>query len=150
MSDLESFLGQSGSINGIECASENIVDEAYIFLKLFVQLYADDTVLLADSSDYLQNALNSYATYCKIWKLTINNSKTKVLIFSKGRRPNFTFKLDDEEVEIVSEYKYLGILFNRSGSFLSAKKHIANQATRNASYFENLTSNVHIKWLNNV
>ena len=31
---------------------------------------------------------------------------------------------------MVSDYKYLGVLFGRSGSFLSAKKYIASQATR--------------------
>ena len=68
--------------------------------------------------------------YCQNWKLSINKSKTKVLIFSKGRRPNHSFKIGDDEVEIVSDHKYLGILFGRSGYFLSAKKYITNQATR--------------------
>ena len=34
------------------------------------------------------------------------------------------------QLEVVSEYKYLGILFSRSGSFSAAKKYIAKQATR--------------------
>ena len=32
------------------------------------------------------------------------------------------------EIEIVQEYKYLGILLGQSGSFVVAKKHIADQA----------------------
>ena len=31
-------------------------------------------------------------------------------------------------MEILSEYKYLGIYLSRSGSFLNCKKHIAEQA----------------------
>ena len=41
---------------------------------------------------------------------------------------NFTF--NDDRIEVVSEYKYLGVLFSRSGSFLTIKKHIAKQATK--------------------
>ena len=38
--------------------------------------------------------------------------------------------MNNETLEIVKEYKYLGILFSSSGSFLAAKKLIAAQATR--------------------
>jgi hypothetical protein len=42
---------------------------------------------------------------------------------------NFTFK--NESIEVVNEYKYLGIYFSKSGSFLKCKKkHVASQATR--------------------
>ena len=34
-----------------------------IFIKLFVILYADDTVILADSVEGMQNALDSFQTY---------------------------------------------------------------------------------------
>ena len=37
----------------------------HVFLKLFVVLYADDTVILAETADDLQNALNIYALYCE-------------------------------------------------------------------------------------
>lgn len=36
--------------------------------------------------------------------------------------------LDEDEVEIVQNYKYLGVMFSRIGSFLTAKKDIASQA----------------------
>ena len=50
------------------------------------------------------------------WKLKINVSKTKVLIFSKGRIPsNLKFHIDNNEIEIVKDYKYWNI-FGRSGS----------------------------------
>ena len=130
LNDLENFFCQSVIVNGVTCVSENVINDAYIFLKLFVLLCADDTVILAESAQDLQNALNVYNLYCQNWKLSINKSKTKVLIFSKGRRPNHSFKIGDDEIEIVSDYKYLGVLFGRSGSFLSAKKYIASQATR--------------------
>lgn len=89
----------------------------------------DDTVIVADSHGDLQNLLNVYGQYCHQWKLTINTTKTKVMVFSSGRHMNYKFKLQDSPLEVVSEYKYLGILFSRSGSFSSRKKHMAMQAT---------------------
>ena len=62
--------------------------------------------------------------------------------FSKGRFRNYNFILNNETLEIVKEFKYLGILFSRSGSFLAAKKHIAAQATRAISPFDEIPKNV--------
>lgn len=130
LNDLEDHLSRSGNIDGISIASNNINENAYFFLKIFVLLYADDTVILAESDEDLQHALNAYATYCENWKLSVNTDKTKIMIFSKGRQLNYNFVLNNKNLEIVSEFKYLGIVFSRSGSFLAAKKHIAAQASR--------------------
>ena len=83
LNDLEDFLCQNGNINGVSCASDNVNDTLYIFLKVFVLLYADDTVIIAKSTEDLQNALTAYASYCETWKLLVNNSKTKLVIFFK-------------------------------------------------------------------
>ena len=81
LNDLQ-ILSQSGNVNGVTCFSNTIEESAQyhiILLKLFVMLYADDTVILAETADDLQNALTQYALYCDTWTLTINNSKTKML-----------------------------------------------------------------------
>ena len=103
-----------------------------MYLKLFVLLYADDTVILAESAEDLNSALRIYELYCNAWKLSINASKSNVLIFSKGRLPHYEFTLNGTQLEVVSEYKYLhvGILFCRSGSFFRAKKYIAAQGRK--------------------
>ena len=88
LNDLEQFLCQSGDVNGVTCSSNNSEENAHVFLKLFVMLYADDTVILSETADDLQNALNIYALYCETSKLTINSSKTKCVIFARGRLPN--------------------------------------------------------------
>ena len=125
LNDLKTFLSQSQQHKRIE-----LEGDLFAFLKLFDFLYADDTVILAESFADLQSALDTYASYCKTWKLEINGSKTKVMIFSKGRVPNYDFIIDGVSVEFVSEYKYLGVLFSRGGSFLAMKKHIARQASK--------------------
>ena len=93
----------------------------YIYLKLFVLLYADDTVILSESANGLQSALDVYNEYCKQWKLTVNMNKSMVIVFSKGRHSNYSFTLNDNNIEVGYEYKYLGVLFSRSGSFLRLK-----------------------------
>ena len=128
LNDLEQFLSQSGNVNGVTCSSSYIEESAHI-LKLFVMLYADDTVILAETADDLQNALTQYSLYCDTWKLSINNSKTKIVIFARGRLPDYRFRLI-EEIEIVPNYKYLGVMFSRTGSFLATKRHIASQGNR--------------------
>ena len=49
------------------------------FVRIFRvnMVYADDTVLFAETSDDLQHALNVFANFCKNWKLTVNIEKTK-------------------------------------------------------------------------
>ena len=45
------------------------------------------------------------------------------MVFSKGRPPgNLHFFLEGNEIEIVSEFTYLGIVFSKTGSFNKAVK----------------------------
>ena len=45
--------------------------------------FADDLVILSETSVGLQNSLTKLETYCKNWGLAINSKKTKVVIFNK-------------------------------------------------------------------
>jgi hypothetical protein len=54
MNDLESYLTNC-NLNGLQTISNEIETQLGIYLKLFVILYADDTVLMAESSADLQN-----------------------------------------------------------------------------------------------
>lgn len=130
LNDLESFFFSANIDSGVECFSSDFDDSVYIYLKLFVLLYADDTVILSESANGLQSALDVYNEYCKQWKLTVNMNKSMVIVFSKGRHLNYNFTLNDNNMEVGNEYKYLGVLFSRSGSFFAAKKHLVSQAEK--------------------
>ena len=52
--------------------------------KMFMLLYADDIVIFANSAEELQQSLDVLLNYCNRWKLTVNVSKTKVMVFRKG------------------------------------------------------------------
>ena len=113
---------------GITCESSRDADYM-VYLKLFILLFADDTVLLSNTKEDLQIMLNIFENYCNEWKIKVNT--TKALLFSNGGVPKdqqFYFK--GEPLEMVNEYKYLGIFLTRSGSYLlvTTKKYIADQA----------------------
>ena len=106
-------------------------DDIEFFIKLFVLLYADDTVVLAESPSDLQNALNAVFEYCKLWKLNLNTSKTKVVIFSRGKVRKFPlFKFGSDTIEVVDDYIYLGVTINYNGKFEKAMNKQVTQANR--------------------
>ena len=102
------------------------------FIRLMVLMYADDTIILADSAENLQLALNALKSYCDTWKLEINCSKTKILVFSNRKaNPNdYNFKLGTRSIELVNSYKYLGVILNYNGSFNLAIDNLRSQASR--------------------
>ena len=56
-------------------------EELFVLLCLWVLLYADDTIILAKTACDLQKPLDALSDYCKQWKMTVNASKTKIIIF---------------------------------------------------------------------
>ena len=100
--------------------------------KNFMLLYADDIVLFSNSKENLQEGLDFLSNYCKRWKLKINVSKTKVMISRRGGRfpRNLAFYYKGEPLEIVSKFKYFGIVFTTGGSFSEAQKTLAGQAQK--------------------
>ena len=109
LNDLETYV----DLYNCKDVETGIHDEnVLIFLKLFVILYADDTIILSDDAKHFQDMLNVFSEYCKKWKLKINIEKTKVVIFDNYIRiRNVTFFIDGQSIEIVKEFKYLGALF---------------------------------------
>ena len=58
------------------CYPALINSEDIVLLKLFVLLYADDTIILAENETELQLALNKVYEYCMMSKLSVNTTKT--------------------------------------------------------------------------
>ena len=111
------YLSDFPDIFDESCALVSINDE-----KLNCLMFADDVVLLSESSEGLQNCLNRLSKYCAKWQLTINLSKTKVVIFNKGghRIKKFGFTLNDGDLSVEQMYTSLGIPFTSNGSFKQA------------------------------
>jgi hypothetical protein len=88
-------------------------------------LFADDMVLLASTPRALQLKINVILKYFEDLGLRINIAKTKVIIFQRGgqRRIPQEFKYGEENIEIVKEYQYLGVIFSNSCLFRKAAEH---------------------------
>ena len=93
-------------------------------------MYADDIVILAETSYALQRMINKLQDYCVSWGLTVNISKTKVMIFRKssGRyaREEKWF-LNGQELEKVRQYKYLGMQLTHNLQF---RTHLAQKLNK--------------------
>ena len=119
-------LSISKKFRGLDFLSNEIKealsdDNVEYFVRIFCLLYADDTVVLAESPTELQSALDAVHSYCQEWKLSVNITKTKVVMFSRGRVKRApTFLFGSEPLEMVHEYTYLGTVFSSNGSTKAA------------------------------
>ena len=82
------------------------------------------------SSLKIRTISNSFLDYCDAWKLQINFSKTKIIVFVARNIAYFCFYTGTTKIEIIKQYKYLGVIFSSSGSLLNARKHIGEQAMK--------------------
>ena len=95
-------------------------------------MYADDLIIMSDSSNGLQTALNNLHAYCLKWKLCVNIDKTKIMIFNRGGHilNSFPFSYGHVPLQICNEYSYLGIMFTPSGSFTKAINILKEKANK--------------------
>ena len=106
-------------------------DDVEIFIRLYVLLYADDTIVMAESAEQLQLALNAVYEYCQMWDLTVNTSKTKIIIFSKRKVYDYpAFLFGNDLIGVVDDYVYLGVTFNYNNRFEKAIDKQVKQANR--------------------
>ena len=101
------------------------------YFKLYILLYADDTVILAENPNDLQASLNEMEKYCDTFDLHINVNKTKILIFSRGKlRKHHIFNFCEHILDTVDEYNYLGLVFNYNAKFKIAKSYLYQKGCR--------------------
>ena len=71
--------------------------------------YADNTALISDDEQNLQEMLVSLKKESKVGGLNINKKKTKLMVFSKNRNiPICNIYLYNEKIEQIREFEYLG------------------------------------------
>ena len=102
------------------------------FIQMFIMLFADDVVLLSTTVVGLQRQLNIlYNTACRL-NLTVNQDKSKIVIFRKGgyiaQRENWIY--GGVPLEIVNQYKYLGIIFSTCVTFSYSLEQMALKAKK--------------------
>ena len=101
-------------------------------LNMFLIMYADDMVIIAETPEGLQNMLDSLLKYTTKWDLTVNTDKTKIIIFRNGGiiREHETWTYNGRKLEIVEEFNYLGVLLNYNGKFRKTQQKVAEQGRK--------------------
>ena len=112
----------------------NDVQSAIVGSK--VQLYADDTVIHSagntpeEAAHVLQPSLNQFNKWCAANKLSLNATKTKLMVFGtryKVKKAKDTIiKVASVPLQIVPTYKYLGITLDSTLTFNYHVKSVAN------------------------
>ena len=99
-------------------------------------LWADELVLLALSKESLQILIDRVHAYCEAWGLTVNLSKTAIMVFSKSGRQlqeSYGFMFGSQTIPSSKMYCYLGIVFSLNGGFKKAQDELRKKGLR--AYF---------------
>ena len=72
----------------------------------------------------MQQSLNIFQLYCDLWKLDVNINKTKVMVFSKKKNLNYSFILQDKQLEVVENFSYQVLFLNIMVPFLIQKRNL--------------------------
>ena len=111
---------------------ENDLD---VYLKIVTLLYADGTVIFGTNPKAFQENINVFFVYSRLWKLKVNLSEPKILIFGIRNTNNSEFKLGDDTIDICDEFKYLGTVFTKQHTSFKAIKHNVDHAKKKAASF---------------
>ncbi len=96
--------------------------------------YADDIVLIADNPTDLQKLLNIMHTWCNKWRFIVNPAKSKIIHFRNAPKAQTDFKFhlgtNGKELEVVDNYKYLGVFFDSYLTFNKAAETLGKASGR--------------------
>ena len=83
--------------------------------KLNCLMFADDVMVLSQSSSGLKRAIHCTAEFFSKINLSVNLEKTQVMVFNArgvqlDTHPQHHFHVGDQRLKVVAEYTYLGVL----------------------------------------
>ena len=135
LNDLTEFISPAyDGLNVVSDMSKILLsnDEIEVYFKLYILLYADDTVILDESAVELQSALNAMFLYCKSWDYEENPAKTKLTIFFSNRKPSDVskFMYNGQELNVADTFVYLGTMFSYNGRFINNNQRLYDQARK--------------------
>ena len=99
--------------------------------KIYHFLYADDLVLISESSEGLQKSLDKVYQFSKRKHLTISVKKSKSMVFNQaGRVIKNHFNLNNEILQQVQSFCYLGFDVKSSGIVKHAMNILCDKANK--------------------
>jgi hypothetical protein len=89
-------------------------------------LFAGDLAVSSFTSSGLQEEIDQVVRSCKEWNLKCNLSKSKIVVFKKGRKPMNTerWNMYGQNIEIIDKFKHLGITLGNTGGWKNQKTSI--------------------------
>ena len=99
-------------------------------IQILVLLFADDVILSSYCPRGLQCQINILRGFAEKSGMTVNLTKTKIIVFRKGGflGQNEKWWYGREEIEVVNSYKYLGLHFTTKLSLSKAISELAAKA----------------------
>jgi Reverse transcriptase (RNA-dependent DNA polymerase) len=79
-------------------------------------LFADDLVITASTEQDLQNNINTWNQMLQKHGMKINIQKTKVMMTSQEESETMNIIINNERIEQVDQFKYLGVVLERDGN----------------------------------
>ena len=97
-----------------------------------ILLYADDIALVAENEKDLQDMLDTVYEWCSKWRLKVNVIKSQIVHFRPRKVPCSTqpFIFGSQLLDTVSQYKYLGVIFDEYLSLDIAARTLAAAGAR--------------------
>ena len=107
--------------------------------------YADDTVLIADSQEKLQDILTTVKEASEAKGLTINVDKTEVMVISKKTQvPRCDVRVNDKTIKQVRRFCYLGSYITEDGRCTEEIKRRICEAKKAFQKMRNIITNSHL------
>jgi hypothetical protein len=106
---------------------DDLLDDVGLLCELILA-FADDTAMLCNSREQLENTMIGVDEWCRRNKIAINHKKSGILIFNSDGKDT----MDIRGYPVVNYYKYLGILMDHK---LDPKRHIKNLNKKLNVYF---------------
>ena len=115
------------TIKGLGIAGVDIGQE-----KVSILMYADDLVILAENENDLQLLLNALSNWRRMNYISVNETKSNVVHFRSQSVPktNFIFLCCDKQIQLASQYNYLGLLLTEFLDFGLMANTVAKSACR--------------------
>jgi len=115
---IEAF-GDSENLNEEDIDIEDFEDGIVVGGKIVRDVrFADDQGMVSSTERGLQKLMNKLNDTAKKFNMKINVQKTKTMVVSRNEGRTVKIKIDDQEIEQVSNFKYLGSLISEDGRCL--------------------------------
>ena len=98
-----------------------------------ITLYADDAVITCTSKPAMDNALVNISNWCLRNSLTINESKTKWMLFNGEKNDHSVLILNNVPLERVNCFPYLGLNLDIDMKFVQHRRNTVNNTRHRVS-----------------